>query len=351
MRKRQHSLTVATEGREIDGWKSVTIESDILTPADAFTLTRGYDPRVFRLLRRDTDIEILIDGKPMMRGFVERRRGDWRGFTISGKDRIGRLVAESAPLHLDYAGRDLVAVASELAAPWFEKVKLSNAENRAVMRGRRQRAASEPLLNPRTDARQPLPGTKKWEALKELLDRAGYHAWSSADGRDLILARPDFAQEPSHHFYVGVDGSNCRSITYDENNADHYAAIVAMDSGRVGSSYDGLGPDGAGEDFQFPKRLLLPVEADDVAECQRIAERERAARAARAFVVEIQAWAWGQVVPPASGPTLFTHDMVVSACSINTPVDGSYYVVSRSFSLARNEESTRLRCVNLGVQL
>ena len=106
-RKREHHLVVSVDGQEIDGWASATIESDLLTPADAFTLMRGYDTRAYKLLRLDADILILIDGAPMMRGFVETRRGNWQGFTISGKDRIGRMVAESAPLGLRFAARDL----------------------------------------------------------------------------------------------------------------------------------------------------------------------------------------------------------------------------------------------------
>ena len=343
MRSPEHILTVSAGGVDIDGWKSASIESDLLTPGDAFTLSHAYDPRAYAALRLDAEVTISIDHTPVMNGFIESRQGDWSGFTVSGKDRVGRMVAESAPFGLDFRDRDLLGVATELAAPWFGRVVLSNAENRDLMRGpgkkARDRGAS--LLNPGTDDRHVAPGASKWEALDDLLHRAGYLAWSSADGRDLIIARPDFDQDPQFAFYVMPDGSNCRSIRYHESNASRYAAIVTMDRGRVGVARDN--PDtfnGVGKNFLHPKRLALPVEAKTEAECQRLAERERAEREAASFEVTILAWGFGRIIPPASAPTLYAPDIVIDAQSANTPVDGLYYVTSRTFTLSRNEEQT-----------
>lgn len=363
----ERHLTVSVEGIEIDGWSSASIESDILTPSDAFTLAHAHDDKAFARLRLDAEMTICVDGIPMLNGFVEERRGDWRGFTVSGKDRVARMVAESAPLDLDFRDQDLASIAAELTQPWFERVVFSNAQNRDIMRGRghKARGRREPLLNPSTDDRRVAPGASKWEALEELLDRAGYLAWSSADGRALIIAKPDFDQEVQCTFHVTRDGSNCADISYRESNTSRYASIVTVGTGRgdsvnyaantahrVGIAKDD--PDtfnGVGNHFLRQKRLVMPVEATSVAECQRLAEREYARREAASFSVEIQAWGWGMVIPPAREPTLYAPDIVVGAYSENTPVDGAYYVVARTFHLSRNQEQTSLRCVNLGVEL
>ena len=360
-------LRVEVDGQAIDGWQEATIESDVLTPADAFTLTRAYEPKIFELLRLDAEVTISIDDAPILNGFVETRRGDFSRFTVSGKDRVGRMVAESAPLDLTYAGRDLESVTRELAAPWFDRVVFSNADNRDVMRGRGKKARGRrrPLLNAGTDARKVAAGTSKWQALDELLERAGYLAWSSADGRSLIIAQPDYDQDVQFAFHSDAVGSNCAGMTYRESNASRYAAIVTAGVGRgddanyavnvaqrVGIARDNAATfDGVGRSFLHPKRLVLPVEARSVEECQRLAEKERAEREAAAFEVEITAWSWGQVIPPATEPTLFTYDTVVSAFAASTPIDGAYYVTARSFMLSREQEATRLRCVPLGVKL
>ena len=305
---RRHHLTVAVDGVELDGWKTAAIESDILTPGDAFTLTRGYDALAYKRLRLDAEVTLLVDGTPILNGFIETRRGNWQGFTIAGKDRVARMVAESAPLDLDLAGRDLVSVAGELAAPWFERIVLSNAENRELMRGGGRKGHGRPLLNPSTDARRVAPGASKWEALDELLQRAGYLAWSSGDGQSLIIARPGFGQEVLHVFHVAEGSCNCADISYNESNASRYALIVAIGTGRgddlnhaahslarwAASRDNPEALDGTGENFLHAKRLVLPVEATSVEDCQRQADQERAEREAQAFQVDILAWSWGQ---------------------------------------------------------
>lgn len=367
MRSREHSLIVSVAGVDIDGWISATIESDVLTPGDAFTLTHAYDPRAFALLRLDAEVTVCVDGAPILNGFIESRQGDFSSFTVSGKDRVGRMVAESAPLGLDFKGRDLLGVARELAAPWFDSVVLSNAENRDLMRGqgKKTRNRGAPLLEPRTDDRRVAPGASKWDALDDLLHRAGYLAWSSANGRDLIIARPDYDQDAQFAFYATAEASNCKNITYQESNASRYAAIVTVATGR-GQDLEraahatgrwGVARDnpetfnGVGRNFTHAKRLVIPVEAGSQAECQRLAERERAEREAVSFEVAVSVWGFGQTIAPADAPTLYAPDIVVDVRAENTPVDGAYYVTARTFQLSRSEEETRLRCVPLGVFL
>ncbi|MCG8418461.1 MAG: hypothetical protein MJE77_11015 [Proteobacteria bacterium] len=357
-------LTVVAHGAEIGGWSQASIDSDVLTPADAFSLSRPYDDEAFGRLPLDTEVQILVNGAPVLTGFVEERSGDYSTMTISGYDKIKRLLAESAPL-VRFGGKSLADVAGELVAPWFDRVTLSNTRNRDLLRGRgnKARARGGRLLDEPTDPRKSDPGDCKWGVLEELLERAGNLAWSSGDGNELVIAAPNYDQEAQHSFTVTGHDANCRRMRYRESNANRYALIVAAGTGygddanhgdairgRVGMARDNpASPDGTGIHFTRPKRLLMPVEARSIAECERLAQREQAKRESLAFEVEIEAYSWGEV--RGSAPTLYAYDVVIEASSVNTPIDGLYYVIGRSFQRTRDDEYTVLRAVPIGVEL
>ncbi len=346
MHESLHDFAVVVGGRELRDWEEVSIESDMLTPADSFSLTRAYDAITYDLLRNDAEVTLTIDGTPVLNGFIGRKFGNSAGFTITGKDRISRLVAESAPIAAKFDDKNLVQIAKTVVGPWFERIVLKSEHGKLV-------------------PRRVEPGSSRYEALAEFTDRLDLHVWSSGDGRSLVMGKPDYSQDVLHTFYETIDGSNCADIFYDDNNESRCALVVTVGTGhgdnvnyaanvlhRVGVARDNPETfNGVGKNFLHPKRVVMPVEATSVEECQRLAERELAERDASAFEVTVTAHGWGQVIPPATSPTLFAFDTIASIYAENTPVDGTYYIVSRRFERTRDTEQTVMRCVPLGAAI
>ena len=151
--RRAHVVTIVIGGAEVGGWTDYQIESSMLAPADAFTLTRKVDRAAWNLCELDALVQVQIDGTPILTGYVEDRDADARArtMTIAGRCKGGRLVSESAPA-IQYGGLKLVELVRRLAAPWFTAISLSDARNRAVRRGKGHKvpAPTEPLFLCRT---------------------------------------------------------------------------------------------------------------------------------------------------------------------------------------------------------
>lgn len=329
--KPKHRITVACEGKEIDGWIEYEIASSMIEPADGFTMRRPFNPKAWDLLERDARVRVEVDGAPILDGFIDRRTKRTKEGTIEigGRDRSGRLVQESAP-RISYEGLELTEAIRRLADPWFTKVTLSDARNRSLRLGKKRSripAGTEPIIVKKTSGGngRVQPGTMRWAIIEELASQAGYIVWSSADGRELFVGRPNVRQEASYAFHKG----NVRDLIWDEDNGDRYSMIAVVGTGggterdhglevssRRGVVFDtgedgGPNGDGTGRDFKYAKRLLLPeshytTELD----ASRGAAREQARRDFKRTTISIDVHYHGQET--RTGMTLFATNTVAS---------------------------------------
>ena len=60
--RRAHVVTIVIGGAEVGGWTDYQIESSMLAPADAFTLTRKVDRAAWNLCELDALVQVQIDG-------------------------------------------------------------------------------------------------------------------------------------------------------------------------------------------------------------------------------------------------------------------------------------------------
>lgn len=380
---REHRVSIAINGREIGGWTEYEIETSIVEPVGRFSLTRPRDIDAWRLCHRDATVKVLIDGLPRMFGFVEERRTSSRAgtMTITGLDRAGRLVAESAPRSA-YGGKTMLDVVKALAEPWYTKVTLDNARNRkvqlgkgakvaglkdpiALLKGKRSTKASDPIkalfAKPSKSANRVDPGQSRWEVIEQIASRAGLAAWTSADGKELFLGRPDHEQPATFYFRHGRGQSNVIDIDYGESNADRYSMITAVGSGitsaadygeaassRAGVVYDNPDNpvDGTGRDFLFAKRLVLPEQGvADRGEASRIAGREQLRRDFKRTGATITTWYHGQLVT-GSARTLFANDTIARVIDDDIELDVDMMIHTLRFKASRDQgETTELEVV------
>ncbi len=375
---RRHSVSIVCNGMEIRGWEDYEISSSIIEPADTFRMSRPWSSAAWDALPRDSRIRVLVDGTPVLTGFLDDRikRAKDGVLEISGRDRAGRLVQGSAP-SISYAGLDLVEAIRRLVAPEFTVVTLSDARNRKLRlgKGRKVSAGNEPIVL-RVSSKgggRVQPGQFKWDAIQEIASRAGLIVWSSADGREIFVGRPASGMAPQFTIRHCLPGSKttstCLDLTYTESNGDRYSMIAtvgtgggtAADSGNYITQRSGVVFDneantvnGTGRDFIEPKLLMMP-ERDylSIEEASSVAGMEQLRRDFRRTTLSASMPFHGQWVGPAA-PTIFAPNTIAAVYDEDfTPaLDADFLIYAVTFSSSRtNGETTMLELVPEGTQI
>lgn len=365
----RHRVTIAASGADPFGLYDVGItktyefQSSMIEPADSFSFRLPFTTRAKELCRLDATIAIAVDGAVQMTGLVADVWKDSKARTleVSGLDKVGRLVATSIGTATGWDGLDLVATVKALAAPWFTDVTLSNAENRAVKRGRGHRASAygEPaILKSVTKSlgrglgktQKIDPGSMRWTMIAELCASVGLVVWATADGKRLIIGKPNYEQQPQFGFVDSKEGSTVTAMKWGESNGDRYAAMEIQGAARgssvnfgadvihrSGTVYDGPGPDGIGRDFLHPKHVLLPQNAvQSNQEATRVALREKARRDFKARSLHVSCQGHGQIFKGGT-PTVFGTDLVATCADDETPA-AEYLIHSVTFKGSEGSE-------------
>lgn len=360
--------------KQITNWENYAISLDMLHDADSVTLRLGPVTReLYELAKPDTPIEISIDGTVLVTGFIDDRSmsDDSSGSSLSirARDKAGRLIDESMPLG-SFTGLGIKELAELVAGPWFDEVVLFNTTNRKLVRGSKRVAgvSKEPAIDqsPRPE-RKVVPGEFRLPMLQRFLERAHLMAWSTADGRALVVGLPNDDQEPQYRFFVpSIDSSRrgvgrVESVVIDDSVAERYSKIVAMGAGKGndknygprvtkhrGVAVNGPGPDGIGKDFQ--QRKVLLISDDDIrspSEAQDVADREMALRDSKgAQQITITVAGHSQFV--RGEQVLFAFDTMCEFEHETTGIKGNYLITAVEFRRSRSETSTMLKLVPKG---
>lgn len=370
-----HRVTIAIGNQQIDGWKDYEITSSMVEPTDSFHITRAFDKLAWDLCKLDSKVKVAIDGTVILDGFIDARVKHAADGTmeISGRDKAGRLVQESIAQVAGLDGLTMVDAIVKLAAPWFTDVVLSDARNRNIRRGRGHRApaAGEPAIftvKGKLDeehAGRVDPGETRWNVIEQLVSSVGVLCWSSADGRELVVGKPNYGQAIQYLFRHSLEqGSTVKDLVYEESVLDGYALIEIHGAGAgdasnygddvtsyIGTAKDGPKPDGTGADFQFPKRLAHFQRAiQDNAEAARAATREMTRRNFKRRHVTVSVPLHGQVVA-GTIMTLFAPNTLARVIDTDLELDAIYLLYACSYKGDREGgETTEIMLVPRGTE-
>lgn len=368
-----HRVTVVVGGKQITGWTDYEVVCSMVEPADGFSLRRAFDLEVWKLCELDAEVKIAIDNTIVLDGFIDDRARAAAAGTISiaGRDKAGRLVQESIPKVSGFDGLQMTEVLKQLASPWFTTVTLSDARNRSVRRGKGHRAPAgeEPAvfkvagkLDEEHGGRMD-PGETRWAMIEQIVSSVGLLCWSSADGRELVVGKPNYTQQVQYLFrHSKRDGSTIKDLNYQESVQEGFALIEVHGTGTgddgeydtasyIGSAKDGPNADGTGRDFRHPKRLVVAQSAfESNAEAQRAAEREMKRRNFKRRHATIEAPLHGQLIA-GSIMTLFAPNTLARVIDDELELDEAFLLYACRFSgSATGGASTNIMCVPRGTE-
>jgi prophage tail gpP-like protein len=215
-------IAVVVNGTRYSEWMSYQIDSDLLTFADAFSLTLANPDGVLAgKFKRYDEVKVLVDGTVQMTGWLDEI--DWRVdphqgsvVELTGRDRFGQLCDCCCDPH-SYYNIPIQLLAEKMGSPYVNAWQFHNEQNRRQMLYARAKHPTAPKANTDTSATLKTanetrarsqvkhakiePGDTRIEVLKRGVESCGLWTWCAADGTG-VLARPNYAQAALYHLYL-----------------------------------------------------------------------------------------------------------------------------------------------------
>lgn len=206
-------LSLSIAGVSHADWTTYEIDSDLLTPADAWRVSLGGAHALPDAIQPGADCVIRYGADTVMVGVVDEitEQLDKRGHSISlsGRDMAGQLLDCSAP------------VFNELEVPLTKIVK-AICDPLKITQRRIDAAATQTRHKISTT-----PGQNSWEVLKNAAEANGLWPWFDPSGT-LILGRPDVPKEANATLVLSRDTpsqNNVLSASYTRSLHDVYSEV------------------------------------------------------------------------------------------------------------------------------
>jgi prophage tail gpP-like protein len=223
------SIRLSIGGLAHEEWDGWSIESDLLTPADAFELEL-YTKDATRLpsvLAEGVPCSLTLGKDRVLTGQIDEFEHDISrqgiSMRITGRDRAAPLVDCSAPF-VSMREATLAQIIDQVVKP----LGVTQIEIRAAQAKTRRRVQIE-------------PGQSAWEALLQVAEANGLWPWIEPDGR-LIIGGPDYNAAPVGTLIMREDGvgNNVQRLSVRRSIANRYSQITVL--GQHGQ-YDNDGLD------------------------------------------------------------------------------------------------------------
>lgn len=360
------------------------IDLDMLELADTFSLHFRFTRELWNWSAPDNPIVLELNGRPICTGLLDDgKKKNGKGGTfidITGRDKGGRLVDSAAPM-INFTGLGILDLARKMVTAiggfdLFPEVTLQNAKNRRLMAGGRgARTSGEPPIRTGVDKndRRVRPGQTRAQVLEDWLEEAGLLGFSSADGKQFFVGRPNYDQEPQFSLFLPAPGSrraaegNVLEADNGESAGERYSRIIVIGSGagnaknfaenvqRRGVWKQGPNPDGTGAAFVVPKDLII---VDDNIHSQAAANaraaREGALRESTAIDLTVLVAGHSQAMGPAAARSNYVPDTLVRYEDEEIDASGNpreFLITRCQYSGSKMGKTTRLTMVPKGTDL
>jgi prophage tail gpP-like protein len=373
--ERNDAIQIVINGTSYQAWEEVDIDSDILSPADAFRVT-GKIPKVsptpdevragapasaFDDFREGQKCDVYVGLDRQMAGVIDdvvmsgKREGS--AINISGRD-LGAFLVDSEAPHIKAQKYTIKTLAEALIdSSWgIRNVIVSNEDNRRLLLGKKDKKKPtstpkflQPIARDRTKVD---PGQRIASILDTHCKRLGITWWITAQG-DLFLGKPTYSQESAYKFYLYAEGSkdaaknNVLEWEIQRGTADRFSDIKVVGQGFTNpqklwesSSKPKFAADERDPDLveRGIVRKLIVSDSDILSndEAKNRAKHEMGLRRLKGFSIQLTVPEFRQ------GDRLFTVDTIASVTIEEADIDGTYYVTQRRFVESRGKKRTQL---------
>jgi prophage tail gpP-like protein len=349
----RHTIKVSVAGVEIADWESYEIDVSLRQPASTCALSGPLTAQRLAAVPLGTDVQIHVDRRPVFSGHITGRQRRGHRLEIQCHDRVWRLVRDSAPF-VRLRQETIESFARTMVGDVFAQIVFSNARNRDLYgRGARRVGAEPPVLNRPNDPVKVSPGSTRWQSLAEILRRAEILAWSSGDGKQLVLAKPNFAQEPRYEFRVSDTApGTCVDIAVAESIEQSYRTVTVSGQSRAMARAETNYADSTfraatATDPAYPLPLGLHVleEVRTLQESADLAATYLADAKSDAHVVTVSAFRHAQ------GDRFYAIDTVARVVDARNGYSELVYVTGVTYRGSRDSEQAQLECVPLNTRI
>ena len=311
-------VTVRVAGLEHRDWTAYSIDSDLLTPADAWRVSLGIPAaKIPASIKPWAQVEVLLGGDLILTGRIDRIERelakDTQTLSLSGRDGMAVLVDCSAPIFTQREAT-LQEVVDLVARPLgVERIRVDTL-------GRQKKVEIE-------------PGMTAWDAVQQACEANGCWAWMEPDGT-LVVGGPDYSAAPVATLVMRFDGkgNNALSLSVREDVSGRYSEVTVLgqthgtetEEGKHNIMHREADPDVPG----YRPLIIAEGECDDVEEATRRARK--ALMDSRLEGFEIMARVRGHRVGGQSGEP-WRPGQRVHVVSEPHGLDGVYFLMKRVF--------------------
>lgn len=304
-------------------WESYDIDSDLMTPADAWRVTLGMQPKTLP--------PFVSPGQP-----AQLQVGN--DTILSGRiDEVSQTVGHGEHT-LEISGRDGAAVLVDCSAPIFtaRQIGLEGTIAKVVRPLGISNIRIDAAATLRREKIQVEPGETAWAALQAAAQANGLWPWFDPDGT-LVVGGPDYSRAPVATLILRMDGkgNNVESLSKTESIAERHSEITVLGQTWGTEQADGQNAmqytqKDSGVTWYRP-RIEVDQETDSIAIAQSRARKLLSDE--RLSGLTLRARVAGHRTEDG---VLWTPGQRVSVKSEPHRIDGVFFLMSRRFTLSRS---------------
>lgn len=209
-----NKIALLIGGQMHEDWESYEIDSDLLTPADAWRVTVGLkDGQMPLNVAAGASVEIKVGGETVLTGFVDEMTHQVSKsagtFTLSGRDKAADLLDCACPIFTkERAGL------SEIIAAIVREFDVTRHRVDADKTRTRKKVAVD-------------PGETAWNTLAHAAEANGLWPWFEPDGT-LVVGGPDYSAPVAATLVLRRDGrdNNVLSLDKTESMAERFSKVT-----------------------------------------------------------------------------------------------------------------------------
>lgn len=323
MQPEQDMIEVVVGGTAHSAWERYDIDSDLMTPADAWSVTLAQtEIKLPPSVKAGAPVTIRLGGKTVLSGVIDERnhsvKPSGHTLTLSGRDDAGVLLDCSAPIFTAQKLTLADIVAKVVRPLGLIKFNIS---------------AETLLLREKVNVE---PGDTAWDVLRHAAEANGLWPWLEPDGT-LTVGGPDYTTPVVGTLAMRYDGrgNNIEEATEKTSQAGRHSQITVLGQAHAVGGNDGKhNLKGLAKDSgvaAFRPKIVVDHEAINTQIANAKAAKLQSDERVKAYELTLlvkghrspngKLWAPGQRVAVVCEPL---------------GIDGVYFLMSRRFSADRS---------------